>query len=134
MYIKSLFLNRPWHESPEGKFYLDQATSGDLLSQNYSTVQSQAQPLPNTVASALTLTPTQKLTFVTGTVQVANVTPPNSSAYCEVTLCFTDNAPGAFLTNGATYPIKTGYTPITNRPIDLCWDPSSKYWWVKAVV
>jgi hypothetical protein len=113
---------------------MDATLSGDLLSQNYSTVQSQAQPLPNTAAAAATVTPTQKLSFLSGQTQVANITPPNPAAYCEITLCFTHAAPGAFLTNGATYPIKTAYQPIQNRPIDLCWDPSSKYWWVKAVV
>lgn len=101
---------------------------------DFYSAQSEAQPKPNTVASAATLTPLQKLTFVTGTVQVANVVPPNPGGYCEVTLCFTNAAPGAFLTNGTQYPIKTAYQPIQNRPIDLCWDPSSEYWWVKAVV
>lgn len=109
------------------------AVSGDLLFNNFDTVQSKQQPLPVTLASATTITPTTKLTFVTGTTQVANVTPP-TTGYCEVTLCFTNAAPGAFLTNGSAYPIKTAYQPIQNRPIDLCWDPSSNYWWVKAVV
>lgn len=113
---------------------MDQVTSGDLLNQNFSTFQSQAQPLPVTIASAATITPTTKLTFLTGTTQVANITPPNPAAYCEVTLCFTNGSPGAFLTNGAAYPIKVAYQPITLRPIDLCWDPSSKFWWPKAVV
>lgn len=134
MFIKSLLLGKVLSEGIEGKYWIDQPTSGDLLSQNYSTVQSQTQPLPVTMAAAATITPTQKLSFLTGTTQLANITPPNPSAYCEVTLCFTDASPGAFLTNGATYPIKTAYTPIQNRPIDLCWDPSSKFWWVKAVV
>lgn len=105
----------------------------DLLSQNFDTRQSDKQPLPVTVVAAATIVPVTKLTFVTGQTQVANITPP-TSGYCEVTLCFTDNAPGAFLTNGANNPIKTAYQPIVNRPIDLCWDPSSKFWWVKAVV
>lgn len=102
----------------------------DLTFQNYSTVQSNKQPLPVTVASAATLTPTTKLTFVTGTTQVANITPP-TTGYCELTLCFTNGAPGAFLTTGN---IQTAYQPIQNRPIDLCYDPSSAKWWVKAVV
>lgn len=101
---------------------------------DYSTAQSDKQPLPNTEAAAATITPLQKFVFLTGTTQVANITPPDQNGYCEVTLCFTNAAPGAFLTNGATYPIKTAYQPIQNRPIDLCWDPSSKFWWVKAVV
>lgn len=108
--------------------------SGDLYTQNFSTVQTQQQQLPNTIAAAATITPIGKLTFITGTTQVANITPPNADAYCEVTLCFTNSGPGAFLTNGTGYPIKVAYQPIQNRPIDLCWDPVSNYWWPKAVV
>ncbi len=102
----------------------------DLLSQNLSVAQTDKQPLPVTIASAATIAPTNRLTFITGTVQVATITPP-TSGYCEVVLCFTDNAPGALLTSGN---IKTAYTPITNRPITLCYDPSSAKWWVMAVV
>ena len=105
----------------------------DLLSQNFGPAQSAQQPLPVTVAAAATITPTTALTFVTGTTQVANITPP-TSGYCSVTLCFTDGSPGAFLTNGTAYPIKVAYQPITLRPITLHWDPSSKFWWPEAVV
>ncbi len=102
----------------------------DLAFQDFSTAQNNQQQLPNTIASAATITPITKLTFVTGTVTIATVTPP-TSGYCEVTLCFTDNAPGVFLTSGN---LKTAYQPIQNRPIDLCYDPLSAKWWVKAVV
>lgn len=102
----------------------------DLLFQNFSTVQSNQQLLPPTIASAATISPTTKLTFVTGTTQVATINSP-VSGYCEITLCFTNAAPGAFLTTGN---IETAYQPIQNRPIDLCYDPSSAKWWVKAVV
>ena len=102
----------------------------DLLHENFATVQSDKQPLPPTIASAATIAPTTKLTFVTGTVTIATVTPP-VSGYCELTLCFTDGAPGVFLTSGN---LKTAYQPVQNRPIDLCYDPSSAKWWVKAVV
>lgn len=107
------------------------AVSGDLLAQNFGTVQSNKQPLPITMAAAATIAPTTKLTFLTGTTQVETITPPVSGAYCEVTLCFTNAAPGLFLTTGN---IQTAYQPIQNRPIDLCYDPSSAKWWVKAVV
>lgn len=102
----------------------------DLLSANLSTVQSNQQPLPQTIASAATIAPVNKLTFLTGTVQLATITPP-VTGYCEITLCFTNAAPGAFLTTGN---IQIAYQPIQNRPIDLCYDPSSAKWWVKAVV
>src|SRR5688572_19803723 len=102
----------------------------DLLSQNLSTAQTDKQPFPPTIASAATIAPTTKMTFVTGTVQVATITPP-TSGYCEITLCFTNAAPGLFLTTGN---IQIAYQPVQNRPIDLCYDPSSAKWWVKAVV
>lgn len=104
--------------------------SSDLTLGNFLTSQSDKQPDPVTMAAAATITPTTKLTFLTGTTQLANITPP-TSGYCEITLCFTNGAPGAFLTTGN---IKTAYTPIQNRPIDLCYDKVSNKWWVKAVV
>lgn len=106
------------------------SVSNDLNYQNFSTVQNDKQPTPPTIASAASITPTTKLTFLTGTVQLATITPP-TSGYCEITLCFTDANPGAFVTTGN---IKTAYTPITNRPIDLVYDYVSAKWWVKAVV
>lgn len=102
----------------------------DALFQNLSTAQSGLQQTPPTIAAAATIAPVTKAIFLTGTTQVATITPP-TSGYCELTLIFTDNAPGALLTTGN---IKTAYTPITNRPIDLCYDPASAKWWVKAVV
>jgi len=102
----------------------------DLLSQQLSTVQSDKQPLPPTIASAATIAPTTKFTFITGTVTIATIT-PFVSGYHEITLCFTNGAPGVFLTSGN---IQIAYQPIQNRPIDLCYDPSTAKWWVKAVV
>jgi hypothetical protein len=106
------------------------SASLDLYHQNFATVQNDKQPTPQTMAAAASITLTTKLTFLTGTTQVATIVPP-TSGYCEVTLCFTNGAPGAFLTTGN---IKTAYQPIQNRPIDLCYDPVSAQWWVKAVV
>jgi len=102
----------------------------DLNHQDFSTVQSEAQQKPITMASATTITPKTKLTFLTGTVQLQNITPP-VTGYVEITLCFTNEAPGLFLTTGN---IQIAYQPVQNRPIDLCYDPLSAKWWVKAVV
>jgi hypothetical protein len=102
----------------------------DLLNANFDTVQSDKQPMPTIAAAAATIAPTTKLSFWSGTTQVATIVPP-VTGYCELTLCFTDANPGAFVTTGN---IKTAYTPIQNRPIDLCFDPPSNKWWVKAVV
>lgn len=102
----------------------------ELQTYNYSTHQSEKAPLPVTLASAATIVPTTRLTFVTGTVQVANVTPPLAGHH-ELILCFTDNAPGALLTTGN---LKTAYTPITNRPFALQYDPATAKYWIQAVV
>lgn len=106
----------------------------DTTPQEFSTIHSRAMKSPPTVASAATLTPTHKFTFVTGTVQLANIIPLDVLAYQEITLCFTNGSPGVFLTNGTAAPIKVAYAPVQNRPITLHWDPSSKYWWPAAVV
>src|SRR5712691_12013771 len=97
------------------------AVSVDLAHDNFSPTQSSLQPLPVTMAAAATVAPTTRLTFLTGTTQVATVTPPLTGHH-ELLLCFTDASPGAFLTSGN---LKTAYTPITNRPIALQYDPSS---------
>ena len=102
----------------------------DLLFQNLSTVQSEKQANPGTIASAASIAPKTKFTFITGTAQLANIVPP-VSGYCEITLCFITGGPGVFLTSGN---IQIAYQPIINRPIDLCYDPVSAKWWVKAVV
>ncbi len=101
----------------------------DLLSANLGVAQSDKQPSPVTIASATTIAPVNRLTFVTGTVQVATITPP-TTGYCEVVLCFTNASPGALLTTGN---IKTALTPIQDRPILFCYDPPSAKWWVSAL-
>lgn len=103
----------------------------ELNFQNFSTIQSNKQPLPPTIASAAAITPTHKFTFVTGTVTIATITPPVQGGYAEITLCFITASPGVFLTSGN---IQIAYQPVINRPVDLCWDPSTSKWWVKAVV
>lgn len=102
----------------------------DLLFQQLSTAQSNKQPNSPTFAAAATIAPQTKCTFLTGTTAVVNITPP-TTGYVELTLIFTDASPGAFSTAGN---IKTAYQPIQNRPIDVCYDPVSNKWWVKAVV
>jgi hypothetical protein len=105
----------------------------DLAHANLGVAQSDKQPLPPTIAAAATIAPATRFMFLTGTTSVANITPP-TSGYCEVILCFTDNSPGAFATNGSDHPIKVAYQPIVNRPILMCYDPISNYWWPAAVV
>lgn len=101
----------------------------DLMHQDLQTPQSNMQQSPATLVSAATITPITKLSFVTGTVQVANITPP-VSGYCELAFCFTNGAPGAFVTTGN---IHTAYTPITNQIFVLYYDPSTAKWWRPAM-
>jgi hypothetical protein len=105
------------------------AVSGDLVFENFTTAQSNQQPTPPTIASAATIAPTTRFTFLTGTTQVATITPP-TTGYCEVVLCFTNASPGAFATSGN---ILTGYQPVQNRPITLYYDPSSTKWYVMSI-
>lgn len=99
--------------------------ANDLLFQNISTVQSNHQPSPVTIAAAATVAPTTFLTFLTGTTQVATVTPPVTGQHMLIFI-FTDGSPGAFLTTGN---LKTATQPIQNLPVLLIYDPlTAKYW------
>lgn len=67
----------------------------DLNFQNFSTVQSDKQPLPASMAAAATIAPTTFLTFLSGATQVATITPPVTGSHM-LALVFTDANPGAF--------------------------------------
>lgn len=101
----------------------------DLNHQDFGCVQSDLQPKPVTLASAATIAPTTRLTFVTGTVQVATITPP-VTGYHELVLIFTDGSPGALLTSGN---IKTAYSPIQNKSFSLHYNPIDGKYWTEAV-
>jgi hypothetical protein len=97
----------------------------DLLFQNLSTVQSEQQPKPNTIASTTTIAPTSFITFVSGTVDIGTITPPVSGQHMLV-LVPTNAAPGDLLTTGN---ILVGSTTLTtNVPVLLFYDPNqAKY-------
>lgn len=96
----------------------------DLNFQDIMPVQSNQQQKPVTLASAATITPSTALTVVTGTTQVATITPPVTGFHI-LWFKFTNAAPGALLTSGN---IETAYTPIQNRPFALLYDPNiAKY-------
>lgn len=124
-----MFLYKLLKQSPEGKLWQDQPVSGDLSQGNFAVNQSAAQPTPNTIASAATIAPITAMTFVTGTVQLATITPP-LAGYHQIVLVFTNAAPGAFLTSGN---IKTAGQPVQNRPVILHYDPVTGLYWVGAV-
>lgn len=92
----------------------------DLNFQNLSTVQSKAQPAPNTLASATTIAPTTFITYVTGTVQVGTITPPVSGQHMLV-LVYTNSSPGTTLTTGN---INVAIVPTQNLPTFLFYDPA----------
>ena len=97
----------------------------DLNFQNYSTVGNNLMQDPQTIASAATIAPKSFLTFVTGNVQVANITPP-VSGHCLIALVFTDANPGAFLDSGNIASTKD---PADNELVLLCYDPLSRKWY-----
>lgn len=102
----------------------------DLQHQDLNVAQSNKQQFPPTIASAATIAPTTRFSFISGTAQLQNITPP-SSGYHELVLCFITASPGLFLTTGN---IQIAYQPIINRPITLHYDPAGGKYWVAAVV
>lgn len=98
----------------------------DLNFQNFSTVQSAQMPLPVTMAAAATIAPTTFLTFLTGTTQVANITPPVTGCHM-LALVFTNANPGAFTGAGNVQSTKD---PAQNECVLLVYDPSSAKYYV----
>lgn len=99
--------------------------SNDLNSAQLSTVQGAFAPKPPTLASAATVAPTTYLSFISGTVAIATVTPPEDGAHMLMFI-FTTTTPTAFTTTGN---IKAVATPAQNVPVLLTWNPNElKYY------
>ena len=97
----------------------------DLNFQDISTVASQVQPKPATIASSTTIAPLTFLSFITGTVAVVNITPPVTGAHL-LCLVFTTTTPTAFTAAGN---IKVVFTPTANLPLFLVYNPlDAKYY------
>lgn len=102
---------------------------------DFNSAQSEVQPKPGTMASAATITPLTKFTRLTGTTPVTKIVPPNPKGYCEATFVWTTGTANGFNTGGSGVgAIAVAYTTITDRPIDLCYDPRTTLWYPKAVV
>lgn len=101
--------------------------ANDELFQQISTVQSSLQPTSPTIAAAATIAPTTLITFLTGTTQVANITPPVTGSHVLI-LIFTNASPGATLTTGN---IKNALTPAQNIPVIAVYDLLSNQYWLK---
>lgn len=93
----------------------------DLNFQNLSTVQSNLQPAPNTIASDTTIAPTTFMTYVTGTVQIKTITPPVTGQHMLI-LIFSDGSPGTTLTTGN---ISQAIVPTQNLPTFLFYNPNT---------
>lgn len=94
----------------------------DLTFQNLSTVQNATQPKPNTVAAAATIPVQTFITYVSGTTDVATITPPVVGQHMLV-LIFTNASPGDILTTGNVLVGTT--TPTQNVPILLFYNPNT---------
>jgi len=96
-----------------------------LTFQQLSTVQSEQQPQPVTIASAAAVAPTTFLSFISGTVAIATITPPALGAHMLVFI-FTTTTPVAYTTTGN---IKRVSTPVQNIPSVLIYNPiEGKYY------
>jgi hypothetical protein len=92
----------------------------DLDFQNFSTVQSAAMAKAATIPAAATIAPTGLITHITGTTQLATITPPVSGDHVLI-LIFPD-AMGAMATSGN---IAVAADPGVNIPVFMVY--SSKY-------
>lgn len=106
------------------------AVSKDLEFQRLSTVQGGEAPKPPTIASAATVAPNTFLSFISGTVAIATITPPADGAHLLV-FVFTTTTPVAFTTTGN---IKYVATPTQNIPMFLVYSPSENKYYPGEVV
>jgi hypothetical protein len=93
----------------------------NLNFQNFSTVQSDNQLKPKTIASAATIAPSGLITFITGTVAVVTITPPMTGAHM-LCLIWTDATPTAVTAAGNINQI---VTPVQNEPVIAWYDSAS---------
>lgn len=102
----------------------------ERLFENLSTVQSDKQPTPKTIASATSIAATPVETFIsiiTGTEAIATVTPPVAGQHM-LALIFTDANPGGVTTGGN---IRNAVDPAQYVPVLLFYNPISGYYSAK---
>ena len=96
----------------------------DIAFQDISTVQSNIQPKPVTMAASTTIAPSTFITFITGTTAVNVITPPVTGSHL-LALVFTATNPGAFGTTG-NINVTAVTTPATNSRVQLMfYDPAT---------
>jgi hypothetical protein len=99
--------------------------SNDLNFGTLDSPQSGVMQKPVTIASAAIVAPITMLSFITGTVAIATITPP-ADGFHELVFIFTTTTPVAFTTTGN---IKAVATPTTNIPVILYFNPlEGKYY------
>lgn len=102
----------------------------DAEFEQFSPVQSDKSPLPNTIASAATITPQARFTRITGTTPVSKINPPYPNAYHELVFVWTTGTSGAFATGGSgDGAIAVAKTTVTNVPVTLCYDPRTRLYY-----
>lgn len=100
----------------------------DLTSADIDTVASDKSPTPPTIASAATVAPSTFMSLISGTVAIANITPPVSGAHM-LAFIFTTTTPTAFTTTGN---IKAVATPTQNIPVFALWNPTENKYYIKT--
>ncbi len=101
----------------------------ELNRYNLGEPQNNQNKNPNTLASAATVAPTHKLTFITGTVQIATITPPITGMHV-LYFIFTNANPGAFTGAGN---VQGTYDPQQNVVTTLVYDPNTAKYYTGAV-
>lgn len=99
------------------------------LFQNLSSVQSNLQPTPKTIASASSIADAVEtfISIITGTTAIATITPPVAGQHM-LALIFTDANPGGVTTGGN---IRNAVDPAQYVPVLLFYDPISGYYAAK---
>jgi len=104
------------------------SASNDLKAAQLSFPQSGVMDKPNTIASTTTIAPTNRLTFVSGTIDIATITPPADGAH-ELVFIFTSATPGDLLTTGN---ILVGSTTVTQYvPVIAYYNPNEAKYYLK---
>lgn len=98
----------------------------DLTWQRFGNAQTMPEGYPTTIASATTINPESFVTLVTGTINVATITPPLTGVH-SLKLVFTDASPGDVVTTGN---VLVGTTTIAqNNVVTLTYNPlNGKYY------
>ncbi len=102
---------------------------GELNRYNIGEPQSEQNTKPNTIAAAATVSPVHKLTFITGTTQIATIVPPEPGMHV-LYFIFTNANPGAFLNSGN---IESTSDPAQNMVVTLVYDPVSAMYYVGPI-